>query len=161
MRRIAIVGSLVAMLVFAAVALGAVRHYHGKDTDPACTSGLTPPSCAITFDGGVRNHKVVRVKNFAFDEIPMQCDEGAYAISNTGVPLPTMRVNAQRRFHGEFVDSKTSPTQYTHVAGRFSTNYKRATGHFRFHGDFRPSTLYPTGLHNCDTNTDTWHARSG
>jgi hypothetical protein len=162
MRRIAIVGSLGAMLVFATVALGAVKHYAGKDTDPACSTGTPPPACTITFDGAVRNKKVVKVKNFLFSEIPMTCDQGDYVISNTtptgDSPLPPMKVNAQRKFKGNFVDSTTSPTQYYHVDGKFSTNYKRATGHFRIHGDF--TTAVPPAT-NCDTGLDTWHTHVG
>jgi len=161
MRRIAVVGSLVAVLAFSAVALAAIRHYHGKDEDPACASIPPPNACKMKFDGAVRNGRVVKVRNFTFNKIPMPCTEGPFALSNTGNPLPPMRVNAQRRFHGDFVDNQTSPTQYTHVDGRFSTNYKRATGHFRFHGDLSPEVFPPTGLHNCDTGRDDWHARTG
>ncbi len=158
MRRIAIFGSLVATLVFAAVAVGAVKHYHGKDTDPACASSIPPPACAITFDGVVRNHKVVRVRDFVFDEIPMTCDQGDYSISNSTTPLPGIKVNAKRKFGANFVDDQQNPTQYIHVDGKFSTNYKRATGHVRFHGDISPSPPGPTG---CDTGLDSWHARVG
>ena len=157
MRRTAIAGSIVAVLAFAAVALGATKHYTGKDKDPACSTGTPPPACTIDFDGVIRNHRVVKVKNFLFDEIPMTCDQGAYVVGNTTPtpnPLPPMKVNAQRKFGANFVDSTTSPTQFTHVDGRFSTNYKRVTGHFRFHGDFSGLGA-PTG---CDTGTDSWTA---
>jgi hypothetical protein len=145
------------MLVLAAVAVGAVKHYSGTDTDPACASSIPPPACAITFDGAVRNHRIVKVRDFVLDEIPMTCNEGDYSVSNSSTPLPDMKVNAKRKFGGNFVDDNQNPTQYIHVDGRFSTNYKRATGHLRFHGDFSGLGA-PTG---CDTGTDTWHAHVG
>jgi hypothetical protein len=158
MRRIAIVGSLVATLVFAAAALGTAKHYHGTDTDPACTTGTPPPACTIDFDGVVRNHRVVKVRDFVFDGIPMTCNEGDFTISNNTTPLPDMKVNAKRKFAANFKDDLQNPTQYIHVDGRFSTNYKRATGHLRFHGDFSPAPPGPTG---CDTGSDPWHAHVG
>jgi hypothetical protein len=161
-RRAAIAGSVVAMLAFAAVALGGTERYHGKDADPQCTSVPFPNACVIKFRGKIRNQRVVKVTDFVFKDIPMACDEGSYVVTNDGPnpsPLPRMRVSAQRRFRGGFVDS--TRTKFIHVEGRFSTSFRRASGQFRFHGDFTVTERPPSGAHNCDTGTDAWHARVG
>ena len=149
MTRGLVVATALGALAFAAAALGASKSYFGSDSDSQC--GVVPhTNCDITFDATVKTGKVTRVKNFTYDGIPMHCNEGDFAFTIKGNPLPTMRVNAHRRFAGHF--HTASGNERDDVTGKFSKNYKSVTGTVQVQGDFPPQA---TG---CDTGVDRYSA---
>ena len=75
----------------------------------------------------------------------MPCDEGNAALSNGTNYPPDMKVDSHRKFSGNF--HSTDHLQHVDITGKFSKDYKKASGTLRVHGDFGP-------LHNCDTGTD-------
>jgi hypothetical protein len=142
LKRILIVGGLVATLAFAAMAMGAVKHYRG----PIQQGGH------VTFQTKVKHHKTKRVKNFYFFDLKLTCDEAAFLISNKrplNFPVPPMRVR-HREFHGTF--SQLGGTG--RVTGKFTNHYKDAAGTLRVHAKH----IQNTGFHNCDTGTVNWTA---
>jgi hypothetical protein len=137
--RIFVATATVALLASAGVASGAT--YKGIDL-----AGGT-----IQFRGVKRHGRIVKVKGFLFDGVPMTCDEGVVPVTNRNPdePLPAMRVKRERRFHGRFRNA--DDTQHSLVRGRFRRSFRRAGGIFQFDGQFDPTPEHLTGLHNCDT----------
>jgi hypothetical protein len=141
----ALVGvGLVAALAFAAVAMGAIKHYHGT-VDQGGT---------VSFQTKVRHHKAKRVKNFFFYKVTLTCEGGAsIPISNRKplkFPIPPMKVR-HRRFHGSFSNSDFKTSGEVH--GKFTHHYRKAKGTLRVHG--RPLGAMQG---KCDTGTDDWTA---
>jgi hypothetical protein len=142
LKRILIVVGLVATLVFAAMAMGAVKNYRG----PIQQGGR------VTFQTKVKHHRTKRVKNFYFFDLKLTCDEAAFPISNKkplNFPVPPMKVK-HREFHGTF--SQLGGTG--RVTGQFTDHYKHATGTLRVHARH----IQGTNFHNCDTGTVDWTA---
>jgi hypothetical protein len=144
MKRILIGIGLVAVLAFAALALGSVRHYKG----PVDQGGR------VKFDTRVDQGKVKAVKRFYFFDLPLTCERSPrhVLISNRrplNFPFPTMKVKA-REFHGDFSNSDFHTRG--HVEGQFNRHFTKAAGTLRVQG-------HPFGAQNkCDTGTDDWHA---
>ena len=139
MRRIFVAAVAVAMLAFSASASAAVF----KGTDSA---GGT-----IRFRTVSRHGRIVKVKEFAVKNVPMECDGPTAVTLDTPTPYPAMHVNRRRKFSGEFVNNTSNPTQHSHVSGRFRKSLMKARGTFEFDGDFKPSPDFPLGLKNCST----------
>jgi hypothetical protein len=142
LKRILIVGGLVATLAFAGVAAGAVKHYRG----PIQQGGH------VTFQTKVKHHKTKSVKRFYFFDVTMTCDEQTFQISNRtplNFPVPPMKVR-HREFHGTF--SQLGGTG--RVTGQFTHHFKHASGTLRVHAKH----IQDTPLHNCDTGTVDWTA---
>jgi hypothetical protein len=142
-----VAAALVATVAFAAVALGAVKHYRG----PIEQGGH------VTFDTKVKHHKTKKVKKFFFFKVKLDCENSPTGdpilISNKSpieFPIPVMRVR-HRKFHGSFynADFKTRGE----VEGKFSDHFRSAEGTLRVHG--RPIT----GFGKCDTGTVDWTAK--
>jgi len=141
-KRATIVAGLAATLAFAAVAMGAVKHYRG----PVQQGGH------ITFQTKVRHHKVKRVKKFYFFDVKLTCDEATFPISNRkplNFPVPPMKVK-HREFHGTFAQLGGTGR----VTGQFTDHFKHATGTLRVHAKH----IQDTPFHNCDTGTVDWTA---
>ena len=145
MKRLAVAG-VIGVLAFAGVALAtSTKHYSGKAVFPDC--GAAPNvTCDVSFTGTIKNGKVTTVSAFVYDGIPMACDDGNHAVGNGPNPLPDMKVNTKRKFSGHF-HTVSPPVQHIDVTGRFSKDYKKASGKLRVYGNFGgPAT-------NCDTGT--------
>jgi hypothetical protein len=144
LKRAMTLGALIVALAFAAVALGAVKRYHGT-----VAQGGT-----VSFKTTVKRHKTKNVKAFFFYKVTLTCEGGAsLPISNRKplkFPIPPMKVR-HRRFHGSFsnTDFKTSGE----VHGKFTDHYRKAHGTLRVHG--RPLGAMQG---KCDTGTDDWTA---
>ena len=138
MKRTLIGAGLVATLAFAAVALGAVKHYRG----PIEQGGR------VTFDTKVKHHRAKRVKRFYFFDVKLTCDEATFPISNRtplNFPVPPMNVK-HREFHGTF--SQLGGTG--RIKGTFTDHFKQAAGTVRLHAKH----IQGTNFHNYDTGTD-------
>src|SRR3954447_22440252 len=81
--------------------------------------------------------------------IPDNCDQGSFAFTIKGHPVPGMRVDAQRHFSAHY---QPSSHETIDVTGKFSKSFHRASGTLRDQGDFPPQA---TG---CDTGVDKWAA---
>jgi hypothetical protein len=144
MKRALIATALVALLAFAAIAVGSVKHYKG----PVDQGGR------VKFETNVELGKVKSVKRFYFFDLPLNCERSPrhVLISNRrplDFPIPTMRVN-HRQFHGDFSNSDFHTRG--HVEGKFNRQFTKAAGTLRVQG-------HPFGAQNkCDTGTDDWHA---
>jgi hypothetical protein len=144
-RRILILGGLVATLVFATMAFGAVKHYRG----PIEQGGH------VTFDTKVKHHKAKKVKKFYFFEVTFSCEQPPnteFPISNKtplNFPIPSMKVK-HREFHGTF--SQLGGTG--RVIGEFKNHYRQASGTLRVHAKHIENTTF----RNCDTGTVNWTA---
>jgi hypothetical protein len=146
LKRILIVGGLVATLAFAAMAMGAVKHYRG----PVQQGGH------VTFQTKVKHHKTKRVQQFFFFKVKLVCDNpppsGDPLISNKTplrFPIPPMRVR-HRHFHGKF--SNQSFNTSGEAEGDFTDHYRNAEGTLRVHGKPVPA------WGKCDTGTVNWTA---
>lgn len=143
MKRIVIAATLIVALALAAVAVASIRHYHG-----AVKEGGN-----LRFKTKVQDGETIKVKKFIFNRVPMECDDGASTVGDTGTPPPPMRVNRRHRFHGDF----TTPNgrKRMRIRGRFRDDDQKARGTLRVTGDFRG------GATNCDTGRVHWHAKHG
>jgi hypothetical protein len=151
MRRIVSVAAVVVgagVLLVAALAFGAKRQYEGNGLDPVCDL-IPDPACTVNFDAKVKRGKVKSVGNFVFEQIPISCDQGNFAVSNDQVPINGMKVNKKRKFKGVW---NGPDQQRIKVSGRFSKNWKSAKGTLSDRGDFPPTAT------NCDTGRDKWKA---
>jgi hypothetical protein len=123
--------------------------FSGKVSNPKC--GTDPAlTCGLSFVGKTANGKVKKVTRLTWRGIPIHCKEGLFKAHSQGPPPPPMKVNAHRKFKGNVVFNHH---RKLNVTGKFSSDYKSATGTFRFHGDFSP-----TGT-NCDTGIDHYHVK--
>ena len=146
MKRAFITGTLIATLVFATMALGAVKQYRG----PIEQGGH------VTFDTKVKHHKTKKVKKFFFYKVKLSCENSPQPdplpISNKSpieFPIPVMRVR-HRKFHGSFFKAEFKTRG--EVEGEFSDGFRSAEGTLRVHG--RPIQ----GWGKCDTGTVDWTA---
>jgi len=142
-KRILICAVLIVALALSAVAVAAVRHYHGT-----VQAGGT-----LRFVTKVRHGKTIKVRRFVFKHVPMQCDNGASTVGNVGTPPPAMRVNAQHRFHGNFTSA--AGRKHLHIDGKLKHHARKAKGTLRVRGDFGGSAT------SCDTGKDDWRAHRG
>jgi hypothetical protein len=131
------------------IALGGTSYYSGSDLDSQCGQ-VAHTKCDVTFTGVKRKGGTIKkVTNFVFDLIPDTCDQGSFAFTIKGHPVPGMRVDAQRRFSAHY---QPSSHETIDVTGKFSKSFHRASGTLRDQGDFPPQA---TG---CDTGVDKWAA---
>ena len=134
------VGVVTAALFLATPAIAGSRSYSGK-VDPGGT---------VSFTGKTHGHRVVKVKNFVFKDVPASCNEpGPYLADISNNPLPRMPVNALHRFHGRFKIPGTNDR--VRVRGAFRHHGRRAHGRLRLTGDY-------SGATNCDTGVRRWKA---
>jgi hypothetical protein len=132
-------------LAWSATAIGGQRIYDGSDLDSQCGT-VAHTTCDVGFTGVTRRDGTVKkVSGFVFNLIPDTCDQGTFAFTIKGHPVPTMRVDSQRAFSAHY---KPSSHETIDVTGRFSKSFRKATGTVRDQGDFPPQA---TG---CDTGTD-------
>ena len=143
MKRIVIGSGVIATLVLAAVALADTRNYHGR----------VDGGGRLNFVAKVRDGDAVKIKEFVFRRVPMECDDGPSTVGDVGSPPPPMRIRDQNRFRGSF----TSPSGRKHlrIRGRLTDGEQRARGRLRAWGDFGGSAT------NCDTGRVRWRARHG
>src|SRR5215213_9892173 len=82
---------------------------------------------SVEFTAVIRNGEVIKVKQFKFFDISLQCDQGVLVVNNGGTPLPQMGVSKN-----EFGDRFTSTNgQKVKVSGKFSHHGKSAEGGLR------------------------------
>jgi hypothetical protein len=144
-----VVATALGALALAAVALGASKSYFGDDSDSQC--GVVPHTkCDISFDATVKMGRVTKVKNFVFDLIPDTCNQGSFAFTIKGHPVPAMRVDKHRKFSAHYAPSSKETID---VTGKFSKSFHTASGTVRDQGDFPPQA---TG---CDTGVDKYSAK--
>ena len=143
MKRALIGAGLIVALAFPATIIANVRHFEGT-VDQGGT---------IRFVTKVRHSKTIKVRQFVFKHVPMQCDDGASTVGDVGTPPPAMRVNSKHRFHGNFTSS--GGKKQLHINGRIKDRGTKARGTLRVKGDFGG------GSTNCDTGRDHWSAKRG
>jgi hypothetical protein len=139
MKRSLIAVVLVLALV-PAPAAAATRHYTGR-IDPGGT---------VSFDARVRQGTIKEVIGFAWEAMPMTCDEGS---STVGGQFKTLIDVAKAKFHQKGT-THGSLMSWAKVRGRFTKHGKKAHGTLREHGDFAKLT-------SCDTARLDWHAHQG
>jgi hypothetical protein len=151
MKRGFLAATVLGALACAAVALGATKPYfYGKDSDSQC--GQVPhTTCTVTFSGVKGKHgRIKKVTNFVFDRVPDTCDQGSFAFTIKGNPVPAMRVNNHRKFSAHYAPNSKETID---VTGKFSKNFRKASGTLRDQGDFPPQA---TG---CDTGVDDYSVK--
>ena len=67
MKRVLIGAGLIVALAFPATIIADIRHYEGTVDEGGTTSFVTK----------VRHGKTIKVRQFVFKHVPMQCDDGA------------------------------------------------------------------------------------
>jgi hypothetical protein len=142
-KRIVIAAGLVGTLVFAAVAVAAIRHYHGTVREGG----------DLRFVTKVRDGETIKVKRFVFSGVPMECDNGSSTVGDAGSPPPAMRVNDEHKFGGKFTSA--NGRKHLRIRGRFRNDDQKARGILRVTGDFGG------GATNCATGKTHWHAKHG
>jgi hypothetical protein len=149
MKRVLLAAGMVVALAFAAVAVGAVKHYAG----PIQQGG------SVTFDAKVKHHRAKRVRSFYFFKLKLTCEMAPPGASNTikisnksplNFPIPPMAVR-HRKFHGSFY--KPEFKTRGEVDGKFTDHYRNAAGTLRVHG--RP---LGAAYGKCDSGTVNWSA---
>ena len=143
MKRALIGAGLIVALAFPATIIANIRHSRARSTRAARSSFVTK----------VRHGKTIKVRQFVFNHVPMQCDDGASTVGDVGTPPPAMRVNSKHRFHGNFTSS--GGRKQLHIDGRLKDHGHKARGTLRVKGDFGG------GATNCDTGRDHWSAKRG
>ena len=156
MKRISILGLAVVMgaLAVAAVALAASKTYTGKDHDGKCGTIGPPPhssDCQVTFEAKIKHGKATAVSDFVMKRVPIKCDQGFFVVSNDNAPTGTMKVKKHRKFKGHFTFA--GGAQSIDVTGKFSKDWKKASGTLRNQGDFG------SGATNCDTGIDDYSVK--
>jgi hypothetical protein len=142
-----VVAGLVGALCFSAVALGATATYEGKDHDSKCASVHLSVACDLEFHVTKSGAKVTKVKYVVFKALPARCGSKKDFINGYEPSYLNAHVNGKRKFHGSFTANQGDDTAT--ITGRFSKDFKRATGTLRVKG--RGSGTAMTG---CDTGTD-------
>jgi hypothetical protein len=142
-KRIVIGAGLIVALAFAATAVASIRHYHGAVDEGG----------SLRFETKVRHGETIKVKNFVFNRVPMECDDGASAVGDVGSPPPAMRVNEQHEFHGNFTSAHGR--KHLRIRGKFKDDDQKARGTLRVRGDFGG------GATNCTTGKVQWRAKHG
>jgi hypothetical protein len=152
-KGIIIVAGLAGALCFGAVAFGASVAYQGKDKDSKCAS--SPTACEVDLATHTHKGKVRKVDFVIFKAVPAHCDEGSNIFNNYEPPVVDWHVSGKRKFHGSFEfnfgDAKA------HVKGRFSKNFKTATGTLHATGTINGIGTYT----NCDSGTDHYKVHRG
>src|SRR6476659_3239812 len=98
----------------------------------------------LGFDGKYRHGRPVKVKNFTFSGIDVKCDSGDTTASNSGNPLPAMKVK-QRKFGGTFKDQGMK----TAVTGKYNKALSKVKGTLQVTGKVG-------GLKRCDSGVVKW-----
>ena len=106
MKRALIGAGLIVALAFPATIIANIRHFEGTVDEGGTTSFVTK----------VRHGKTIKVRQFVFKHVPMQCDDGPSTVGDVGTPPPAMRVNSKHRFHGNFTSS--GGKKQLHIDGR-------------------------------------------
>ena len=141
MTRMALGGMAVAgLMAVPGVALAASRQYNGP-TETGVHAG-------VEFGTRLLNGRPVAVRRFGWFNVPAQCKGyGTTAVSD--MLAPTFAVNARRRFH---VTTAINGGKLTvKVVGRFSSDFRKATGTIRLSGSV-------AGCASVDTGTLRWTA---
>ena len=139
MKRIALSGlAVLGLMGLPGIALAASRQYNGP-TETGVNAG-------VEFGTRLVNGRPVVVRRFGWSNLPAQCKGyGTTATSDKlGAELP---VTSKRRFH---LTTKISGDVVT-VAGRFSRDFRKATGTIRVKGTV-------PGCASADTGTLRWTA---
>ena len=86
---------------------------------------------SLSFDGVYKHGKPVKVKNFMYSSIPLDCTEGGTTYSPSAKFKP-MKVNRKLKFKGTLkVDGITSK-----VVGKYKRNLSKITGTLKATGSF-------------------------
>lgn len=165
MRRFVILAGGIGVLAFVAVAFAGTRSYKGFDTDRKCgTIGRPPHStdCRIRFKGLTVHKRITTVADFSFRKIPVVC-EGSAGILRAPPLAADITVKTGRKFahHAEIYNLFITfpkvakalprgqvpppPRNIVDITGKFSKDWSRARGTFKFHS---------SGSLSCATGTD-------
>jgi hypothetical protein len=165
MRRFVILAGGIGVLAFVAIAFAGTRGYKGFDTDRKCgTIGRPPHStdCRIRFKGLTIHERVTAVTDFSFRKIPVVC-EGSAGILWAAPLAADITVKTGRKFaHHADISHLTitfpqvtralprgrglpTPRNIVDITGKFSKDWSRARGTFKFHS---------SGSLSCTTGTD-------
>lgn len=141
MKRIFAVSSLVVALAAPSLASGA-----GFNLEPKRKQAPEP---AVSFVVKVKNGKPKRVTRTVFRDVPVNCTEGTYVVSNVGSPLGKMKVTQKtKKFRGDF--RANGGAQRVGISGKVIKKGKRVVGKIRVRGAFTdPTTGGP--VTNCDS----------
>jgi len=129
--------TLVAMIVIVATAALAAAPLTGAGASPA---GKRLLAFGLSFDGIYKHGKPVKVRNFVYSNLALQCNEGQTTYSPSAKFKP-MDVNRKRRFKGTLkVDGMTSK-----VVGRYKRNLSKIAGTLKATGSFEGKTGCTSG----------------
>jgi hypothetical protein len=111
----------------------------------ASYAGSFPDGGALSFKTVTRNGKIVRVKGFAWSDVPVTCKQGDFTYTST---LPySLRVSS-RLFSATAYDVGLVES----VSGRFTNKGRKANGTLRVYGTLG------LGQTNCSTGKIAWSA---
>ncbi len=132
--------AVLGLLGLPGIALAASRQYNGP-TETGVHAG-------VEFGTRLSHGRPIVVRRFGWFNVPAQCKGyGATAVSD--MLTPTFAVNAKRRFH---VTTAINGGKVTvKVVGRFSSDFRKATGTIRVSGSV-------PGCASVDTGTLRWTA---
>jgi hypothetical protein len=99
----------------------------------------------LSFLGISRNGEIIKVKQFNFTNLPVDCTEGPTTYT-PAKPLPGMKV-VDREFKGKFTRGAVT----TAVTGKYKRSLQKATGTLKVTGDIGSFT-------NCNSGKVTWKA---
>ena len=141
MTRMALGGMAVAgLMAVPGVALAASRQYNG----PTATGA----NAGVEFGTRLAKNRPVTVRRFRWFNVPAQCK--GYGPTATNDMLPsTFAVSAKRRFH--VATTMYSGKLTVKITGRFSSDFRKATGTIRVSGSV-------AGCASADTGTLRWTA---
>jgi hypothetical protein len=112
------------------------------------TALASKPKADVGFDGTYKHGQPVLVTDFTYYSVGLKCKEGPATASNSGSPLPEMKVNDQGVFKGRFNDAGTK----TVVKGKYNRALTKVTGTLRVKGNYSGYTACDSGKLKWVTN---------
>jgi hypothetical protein len=109
------------------------------------TALASKPKADVGFTGTYKHGQPVLVTEFTYYSVVLKCKEGQTTASNSGSPLPGMKVNDQGVFKGRFSDAGTK----TLVKGKYNAALTKVTGTLRIKGKY-------AGYTGCDSSKLKW-----
>jgi hypothetical protein len=111
----------------------------------ASVAEAAAPSADVSFDGTYKDGRPVEVTSFTYYSVSLACKEGPATASNSGSPLPAMKVNGKGKFKGKF----NSGGAKTAVTGRYNRKLTKVRGTLKIKGSYG-------GYTGCDSGKLKW-----
>jgi hypothetical protein len=134
-KKLRLVGSMALVIAAVAPATASAASYTGTFADGG----------TVSFKTVTRHAKVVRVKEFAWSDVPVTCNQGDF---NYSAQLPVSLRVTSRAFSVQALGTDITQS----VSGRFTDQRRRATGTLNVFG------ILGLGETGCSTGKLTWSA---